>query len=100
MSADRWPDDVRLSDLEPLFTCTACGLKGADARGNFNWAGEQNKTAARNKKPLEPYSEASGYATPGYPVPTLPINRRCGRFTYRCVYRRKQNGQKEKAARR
>ncbi len=30
-SADRWPDDVRLSDLEPLFTCQACGQRGARA---------------------------------------------------------------------
>ena len=29
ISGDRWPDDVRLSDLEP-FTCHACGTKGAD----------------------------------------------------------------------
>jgi hypothetical protein len=29
ISADRWPDDVRLSDIEPLFTCHACGKKGA-----------------------------------------------------------------------
>ena len=25
LSADRWPDDVRLSDLELLFVCQACG---------------------------------------------------------------------------
>jgi hypothetical protein len=37
-SGDRWPDDVRLSDIEPLFTCRACGLKGADVRPNFDWA--------------------------------------------------------------
>src|SRR5512133_1395784 len=30
MSADRWPDRVRLSDLEPLFVCQACGRRGAD----------------------------------------------------------------------
>jgi hypothetical protein len=24
-SADRWPDHVRLSDIEPEFVCTACG---------------------------------------------------------------------------
>ena len=36
ISADQWPDDVRLSDLEPLFFCQACGLKGADVRPNFN----------------------------------------------------------------
>ena len=43
ISGERWPDHVRLSDLEPLFTCTACGLTGADApiKGNFNWEQEQ-----------------------------------------------------------
>jgi len=40
ISADRWPDDVRLSDIEPKFTCRACGRKGADVRPDFNW----NKT--------------------------------------------------------
>jgi hypothetical protein len=37
ISGDRWPDHVRLSDLEPLFTCQACGEKGADVRPDFNW---------------------------------------------------------------
>ena len=37
MSADRWPDNVRLSDLEPLFVCQACGRKGADIRPDFDW---------------------------------------------------------------
>jgi hypothetical protein len=32
ISGDRWADDVRLSDLEPKFTCQACGRKGADVR--------------------------------------------------------------------
>jgi hypothetical protein len=32
ISADRWPDDVRLSDLDPRFTCQACGHRGADVR--------------------------------------------------------------------
>ena len=34
---DRWPDDVRLSDVEPRFVCTACGGRGADVRPDFNW---------------------------------------------------------------
>jgi hypothetical protein len=37
ISGDRWADDVRLSDLEPLFVCQACGIKGADVRPDFNW---------------------------------------------------------------
>jgi hypothetical protein len=28
ISAYRWPDDVRLSDIEPRFTCQACGQRG------------------------------------------------------------------------
>ena len=35
MSADRWPDDVRLSDIEPRFTCQACRKRGADVRPHF-----------------------------------------------------------------
>jgi hypothetical protein len=37
MSGDRWPDDVRLSDLEPRFICSACGKGSADVRPDFNW---------------------------------------------------------------
>jgi hypothetical protein len=37
LDADRWSDAVRLSDIEPLFTCQACGKKGADVRPNFDW---------------------------------------------------------------
>jgi hypothetical protein len=35
MIADRWPDDVRLSDIEPRFVCAACGKRGADVRPDF-----------------------------------------------------------------
>jgi hypothetical protein len=35
ISADRWPDDVRLSDLEPKFTCQVCWHRGADVRPMF-----------------------------------------------------------------
>jgi hypothetical protein len=30
-------DDVRLSDLEPRFICSACGKRGADIRPDFDW---------------------------------------------------------------
>jgi hypothetical protein len=40
IGGDSWPDDVRLSDIEPHFTCTACSKRGADVRPDFNW----NKT--------------------------------------------------------
>jgi hypothetical protein len=42
ISADPWPDDVRLSAIEPLFVCQACGKRGADVRPDHHW----------NKKPV------------------------------------------------
>jgi hypothetical protein len=36
-NGDRWPDDARLSDIEPRFICAACGHRGADVRPDFNW---------------------------------------------------------------
>jgi hypothetical protein len=37
ISGDRWPDDVRLSEIEPRFTCSVCGSKGAEVRPHFDW---------------------------------------------------------------
>jgi hypothetical protein len=42
VNADQWPDDVRLSDLEGKFSCTACGMRCADVRPDFDW--QQKKT--------------------------------------------------------
>jgi hypothetical protein len=36
ISADQWPDDLRLSDIERRFTCAVCGKRGADVRPDFN----------------------------------------------------------------
>jgi hypothetical protein len=41
VNGDAWPDDMRLSDIEPRFICSACGKHGADVRPDFNW----NRTA-------------------------------------------------------
>ena len=38
ISADRWPNHVRLSDIEPDFVCTACGKRGAEIRPKFSQA--------------------------------------------------------------
>ncbi|SIO39078.1 hypothetical protein SAMN05443247_04750 [Bradyrhizobium erythrophlei] len=35
IDGDAWPDHVRISDLEPKFTCQACGHRGADVRPMF-----------------------------------------------------------------
>lgn len=34
--ADRWPDHMRFSDVEPRFVCEACGRRGADVRPDFS----------------------------------------------------------------
>jgi hypothetical protein len=36
LMADQWPDDMRLSDLEPRFIRAACGKRGADVRPDFS----------------------------------------------------------------
>ena len=36
IGGDRWPDDVRLSDIKPLFTCNA-GKRGVDVRPDFSF---------------------------------------------------------------
>ena len=41
--ADRWSDDIRLSDIEPRFVCKACGKRGADVRPDFHWQGAPTK---------------------------------------------------------
>jgi len=38
VDAAPWGDDVRLSDLEPRFTCKASGRRGADVRPLFEKA--------------------------------------------------------------
>jgi hypothetical protein len=38
ISSEGWPDHVRLSDLEPKFTCQVCGYRGADIRPLFEHA--------------------------------------------------------------
>lgn len=38
IDAATWGDAVRLSELEPKFTCKACGRRGADVRPLFELA--------------------------------------------------------------
>jgi hypothetical protein len=53
ISADQWQDHLRLSDIEPRFTCQACGHRGADERLDLGC-----KEAARR-------ATTSGRHTPG-----------------------------------
>jgi hypothetical protein len=48
ISADRWPGDVRLSDLEPLFVCQACGHRGGDVRPLFDDTQAPSRHARRS----------------------------------------------------
>jgi hypothetical protein len=35
ISADFWPDHLRLSDIEDRFVCRVCGKRGAEVRPDF-----------------------------------------------------------------
>ncbi len=35
LTADPWPDDVRVPSFGPRMVCTRCGIIGADARPNW-----------------------------------------------------------------
>jgi hypothetical protein len=48
-NADGWTDDVRLSDIEPSFTCTRCGKRGAEVRPPFSQASTGWVSAARQR---------------------------------------------------
>ncbi len=54
MSADGWPDHVRLSDIENRFICKACGKRGADVRGNFHWEEEARRAVSARRPVLRP----------------------------------------------
>jgi hypothetical protein len=38
ISADFWPDHLRLSDIEDRFVCRVCGKRGAEVRPKFSQA--------------------------------------------------------------
>ncbi|QQO11663.1 hypothetical protein JJB99_19295 [Bradyrhizobium diazoefficiens] len=49
LSADRWPDEMRLSDIEPRFVYQSCGSRGADVRPGFSRGDSRLAILARNK---------------------------------------------------
>jgi hypothetical protein len=51
ISGDAWPDDLRLSDIEPRFVCQACGKRGTDVRPDFNW----DKTPTMMRLPVRAF---------------------------------------------
>jgi len=62
ISGDPWEDDVRLSDIEPRFTCRACGQKGADVRPNFHWEEEARRATMSGRHYVGPTKPGSGDA--------------------------------------
>jgi hypothetical protein len=47
--ADRWPDELRISDIEDKFVCTVCGARGADIRPDWQSAQRSFWTAKSGK---------------------------------------------------
>jgi hypothetical protein len=51
ISGEQWPDHVRPSVLEPLFTRQACGTKGTDARPDFSSAARRATVLQTRARP-------------------------------------------------
>jgi hypothetical protein len=50
VSADTWPDETRLSDIEERMVCRACGTRGADVRPDWSTKGPRAVASrCRNK---------------------------------------------------
>ena len=47
LSADRWPDHMRLSDLESRLVCQVCGRRGADVRPDYQDARKRPASLSR-----------------------------------------------------
>jgi hypothetical protein len=65
ISADRWPDDVRLSDIEARFSCGVCGKRGADVRPNF--------TRTQSRSVRGAIGEGPGAQTDFARQPSVPV---------------------------
>ena len=64
IDAGRWPDDVRLSDLEPKFTCRACGrrvrISGQTLTKHLGQAGAQDRSdEVRHPRPYSDPEKAA-----------------------------------------
>jgi len=68
---DRWPDDVRFSDLEPSFVCQACGTKGANVRPDFEWIRQPRRGWPSGHNPAASKRRGSPYRSDGGPRRTL-----------------------------
>jgi hypothetical protein len=66
ISAERWPDHVRLSDLEPKFTCQVCGH--ADLRWCRAAPAHQSRSTFSAKKSIKASTRAG--SRPTWPTST------------------------------
>jgi hypothetical protein len=60
IDTDRWSDDIRQSDLEPKFTCQACGRRDADVRPRFEhrlWKRVDRNAPGGTRNPVKLFRE-------------------------------------------
>ena len=74
LDADRWPDEMRLSDVKAWFVCQGCGSRGADVRPDFetsnsrlaivgHWTGDQSRSSQRCNPILNRMAKKEAAAT-------------------------------------
>jgi hypothetical protein len=65
ISGDRWPDDVRLSDIEPKFTARRAAREALMCGQTFRWQGWERDEAARRRDDFRTHAnEMAAYLIP------------------------------------
>jgi len=85
ISGDRWPDDLRLSDIQDRFTCTACGKSGNCRFGQWHSLPESHHAGrllvpARPATASFPSRRVGGMIGHARPLPPLQWQWRCGLY--------------------
>ena len=88
ITGDRWADDARLSDLEPLFVCQTCGRRGADVRPNFHWGGRGSAREGPRRAVLRPLSIPSVFTCASTNSTRASADAAAGLRDRRAVHRR------------
>ena len=86
LNADCWPDEVRLSDIEPRFVWAASGKRGAEVRPDSTGA------SRRSCDGVSKHEMSKGWGRPDRSIPSTGASARRNFLARRESYRRNRSG--------